>query len=281
MTSSRKVGLLICLVLLVGLSACAPAIQPDPTNPIRTVAILPVYNATVSVRGPELVREFMAENMTKYHYEVRPKEEVDQVLRDRMGITLGAHLDMVEPSQVAETLGVDGLVYGYLLDFDSTTLGVYNSNMVRGGFKLIDTNTGEVIWSMGAGIKRVVSDKDLGALAQRKADLSGFQTIQGIKDIPGMDKWTIVREGTSNVLANAVWGVGGRVLKGVAGTQLKRESKMLIKQIFKDLPMRPGPYVAPKKGEKKAEEAPAPVPQDDGGDPKQAPPGGEPQSQQP
>jgi hypothetical protein len=43
---------------------------------------------------------------------------------------------MSTPQQIGETLEVDGILYGTLMDFDETTTGVYNVRKVRAVFKL-------------------------------------------------------------------------------------------------------------------------------------------------
>ncbi|WDT79623.1 MAG: hypothetical protein MPW14_21220 [Candidatus Manganitrophus sp.] len=43
--------------LLISCSIPVHTISPNPSNPIRTVAVLPMYNATNDVEGPRVVRE--------------------------------------------------------------------------------------------------------------------------------------------------------------------------------------------------------------------------------
>ncbi|MEE8185653.1 MAG: hypothetical protein V3T96_04550, partial [Thermodesulfobacteriota bacterium] len=132
----KKTRLLTLLLFLLLLSSCAPGIKripPNPTNPVFTVAFLPVYNATADIDGPQKIREEFFKRISRYNYSAKPIDEVDRLLQDRMGITLGSQLDLTNPQKIGEVLGVDGLVYGYLLDYSHLTLGIYNVKMVRAG----------------------------------------------------------------------------------------------------------------------------------------------------
>ena len=91
----RRVHVVMMLFLvLVFLAGCGgmPALgpQPDPTNPIKRLAMLPLRNDTTDVEAPNFVREKLAEAMQKRFYNVQPLEETDRILRDQLGITLGA-----------------------------------------------------------------------------------------------------------------------------------------------------------------------------------------------
>src|SRR5579872_6813769 len=86
----------VLLVVGVTYSACVsiPPITSNPSSPIKTVAVLPLVNNTNDVDGPKYVRDQIAAQLPKHYYVVKANAEVDQVLKDRMGITLGAQLDM-------------------------------------------------------------------------------------------------------------------------------------------------------------------------------------------
>ena len=145
------------LFLLLGamflLSACAlPGIPPNPSNPMYSVAVLPFYNATNDVDGPQMVREMTEKKLARWNDRSAPLSEVDKLLRDKMGVTLGAQLEMTTPQKLGETLGVDGVLYGYLLNFEQITTGLYNVKKVRGGVRLVDTKTGKTVWAKGQGV---------------------------------------------------------------------------------------------------------------------------------
>jgi hypothetical protein len=145
----RLSRLFVVFVLLVCVGGCAiPTPQPsgDPYNPIRRLAVLPLVNNTNDVDAPEFVRERLAEALKTHLYNVQPLEETDQILRDQMGITLGGQLEMADKQELARTLGVEGLLYGDLMDFHETTTGVYNSRNVRGKFMIVNAMDQGTFW---------------------------------------------------------------------------------------------------------------------------------------
>lgn len=67
-------------------------------------------NHTSDVEAPGYVREELILRLQALHYAVLPFRSVDQVLHDRMGITLGSQLAMAAPRDIGTVLGVDGLI---------------------------------------------------------------------------------------------------------------------------------------------------------------------------
>jgi len=246
--------LLFSLISLgISLSGCSlPAtmttIPPDPSNPIYTVAVLPIYNATNDVSAPQMVRELADKHVQgRGHYSVKPLSEVNQTLREQMGITLGSQMDMTTPQQLGATLGVDGVLYGYLLNFDDMTMGVYNERKVRAGFKLVDTKTGTVVWASGHGVKSTDSSGLLGAVASSSRDskdsaaVESFNSIPGVSEIPGIGEWHHYpsRQDTS-ISGSAVLSLGGKLIGKATGTHLRAETESMLNLIFANFPVGRG-----------------------------------------
>ena len=109
-----RVALWIIGVLLV-CAACSPLhdpmyrrVAPDASNPIRTVAVLPLVNNTNDVEAPGYVRDELVLRLLAMQYVVKPVMQSDQILRDQLGITLGRQLDLATVQQLGDALGVDG-----------------------------------------------------------------------------------------------------------------------------------------------------------------------------
>ncbi len=244
----RLLGLiLISLLLFTGCGATHGAyyISPNPYSPIRTVAVLPIYNATNDVGGAELIRKQVYGEFVYRHYTVMPLEDSDRLLREKMGITLGGQLGYTTPQAVAKALGVDGLVYGYLLNFDDIITGVYNVKEVRAGFKLIEGTTGDVLWARGAGVKSFyVGGKAGTALTLLKEIGSGSEVpsgMKGISDIPGLDRWYIIRVIPLRKLEEAaVLSIGEEIITSIFRAHLKFETNALLRRILRALPAGPG-----------------------------------------
>ena len=126
--SRTALRLFTALIVFIMLAGCVPPRQVpryyDATNPLKRVAALPMRNDTLDVDGPNLVRKKMVAALVSRSYNVEDTKESDQVLRDQMGINLGGQLDMTTAQKLGEVLGVDGVLYGTLMDFDETTTGV-------------------------------------------------------------------------------------------------------------------------------------------------------------
>ncbi|MDE3018881.1 MAG: DUF799 family lipoprotein [Nitrospirota bacterium] len=152
-----KMVWLVLVVMLQLMAACAPTLPPitrNPSSPIRTIAVLPLVNNTNDVEAPAYVRELFVEELGQFYYVIKPVKDVDQLLKDRMGVTLGAQLDMATPQKLGEALGVDGVFYGALEDFNEKVTGVYNVRRVRIRSKLVDCKTGQTVWKNGIGVKQ-------------------------------------------------------------------------------------------------------------------------------
>lgn len=246
---SRRFLVLLSFLVLT-LTACAlPTVPPNPYNPIYKVAVLPVYNATNDVDGPQMVRAIVEKRIQHLHYSSMPLAEVDTILRDQMGITLGSQLDMTTPQKLGEALGVDGVVYGYLLNFDQITTGAYNVKKVRAGFKIVDTKTGQAVWSRGQGVKAELTSGLLGqglsAVSAVKDNKEGIDqlkgSIQGIETIPMISDWRKIESQQEQSAGNAaMFSLGEKLVGKALGIHMKHESEVMVNIIFQDFPIGPG-----------------------------------------
>lgn len=218
---------------LVVLSGCLPAvvqrtIVPNQSNPIRTVAVLPLVNSTNDVDAPAYVREQMIKQLEKYHYVIKAAKDSDQFLKDQMGVTLGAQLDMTTPQKLGETLGVDGVFYGSLDDFSHKVTGVYNVKRVRVRSKLVNCKTGQTVWRNGVGIKSVETVGAAGSLASAGAKLQDQQeTGEELTPLFGekiKTPWHDISSGGSSR------GMGESFMKGIAEKIVSQASKAPLPQ---------------------------------------------------
>lgn len=149
------------------LTACIPLpmVPPNPSNPIRTVAVLPFVNNSNDVEAPAYVREQFTKELQRHQYVIKPLLEVDQTLKDQMGLTLGSQLDLTTPQEIGKVLGVDGVFYASLDEFNHKITGVYNVKRVRVRVKLVNCKTGATVWRNGIGVKSVLSAGQAGAAA--------------------------------------------------------------------------------------------------------------------
>lgn len=207
----------------------------DASNPLKRVAVLPMKNDTNDVDGPEVVRKKMVAALENRSYVVKDLKETDQMLRDLMGITLGGQLDLTTAQKLGETLGVEGVLYGTLRDFNETTLGVVNVRKVSAKFKLANTMTGQTVWQRGLGVQsemRMQGNVGIAATAITRAAARD-------KEVP----WVILpptTTGSKNIGESFLIGVGTKLFAKAIGKHLDRESTALASHVTDNLPWGPG-----------------------------------------
>jgi len=238
-------SVLLALALLV--SGCVATqhhrapLHYDASNPLKRVAVLPLRNDTADVDGPNVVRKKMFQAFINKAYTVQDMKVTDQILRDRMGITLGGQLEMTTAKELGETLEVDGVLYGILVDFTELTTGAYNVKKVRADFKLVHAITGETVWQQGLGVRsEIIMEGDAGvaaAVTARSVDARD-------KDIPWITIQTITT-GTKNYGESLAIGLGSKLLAEAVGLHLERESTELARRVTSNLRWGPGPASAP------------------------------------
>lgn len=229
------------------LGACVKeiGIKSNPSSKIYTVAVLPPFNATSEIDGPQMIRKLVHERMLKRHYKARPLAEVDSALRDRMSVVFGEQLEFATPQRVGSTLGVDGLIYIYILNFDDKTIGENNVKRVRAGIKLVDAITGKVVWSKGRGVKGEITGGD-GISPDSGEGLDEFKAIQGLRDIPDLDIWTLLYRRRWSAMNAMITSIGTMVFGVDTKSHLNYESREMLDALFDGMIAGPGvPAAAP------------------------------------
>jgi len=178
----------------------------------------------------------MIEALEDHSYVVKDVMETDQILRDRMGITLGGQLDLTTAQELGRELGVDGVLYGTLMDFDESTLGAINVKKVRGKFKLVNALTGQILWERGLGVRGELIMQNIyggaATLAARAADARD-------KDVP----WVTIQSlttGSGKIGESFAIGLGTKLLTKALGIHLDYESTELARRVTDNLPWGPG-----------------------------------------
>ncbi len=232
----------IIMLFLAGCATGPRTIPANPGNPIRTVAILPMLNNSDDVNAPTRVREAFHSHLVNYHYNVQALKETNDILNLQMGITMGKQLDMATAQQIGEKLGVDGVFYGYLLNFDEITTGVVNTYKVRMGWKLVDTKTGNISWGRGVGVRRSQSIGGVAGLASDEAEqvrsLPGSENP--MQEMPGLNKWISMGDESTDLVGGLISGIGGAVVSGITGNHLEDEMNFALNRLFPGMLVGPG-----------------------------------------
>jgi len=126
----------------------------------------------VDLDGPDYVRYWFNRRLAeKKGYTTLSLEKIDTVLQG-LGIQDGGQLPVITPEKLGQELNVKALIYGDLLDFTYQTTGFLNVRKVRARFKMIDAQTGEILWEaegLGANSR--------GALSSEGALQAGLQAL--------------------------------------------------------------------------------------------------------
>lgn len=147
---------IVLLTILLVLPACVTLPPPNPSNPIRTLAVLPFIDRSDKPAAANYIREVIAEDLENLHYAVQPIDETDQLLRERLNIADG-RISQVAAQQLGEALQVDGLVYGIVDEFVPYEMVplLYKEKRARARLSFIKASDGTRVWGNGAGVIRL------------------------------------------------------------------------------------------------------------------------------
>src|SRR3989304_906548 len=147
----RTARLLLCALLLSSVAACGgrrAALREGPPLPPATgpkVAIAPLENRSNDIDASGIIRSAFAAEIARRGWTLEPTEESDRALREKMGINYGGQLASTTPEQVCRALGVEGVFYGEVREWNKTTTGIFNQVTVTASFELYDRD-GTRVW---------------------------------------------------------------------------------------------------------------------------------------
>ena len=168
---------LVALVLLLFLNACA-ATKPKPDyskffeHHPRSIVIVPPLNKTTAVDAPTLFTTTVTRAFAERGYYVFPVFLTRDILND-MGLSDEGVLVQLQPQRFKETFGADAVLFVTIKQWVTTYVLLASSVTVEANYKLVDTDSGEVIWetsqlavqqSGGSGLAEMVVRAALTAL---------------------------------------------------------------------------------------------------------------------
>jgi hypothetical protein len=225
----------VSVVLLVSACISIPKPQPDLTNPIRTVVILPFSNMSNNVDAPNSIRKVMSTQLKAKFYKVESLDEVDRILADKLGITLGEQLAEVDFKDIKAAIPADGYIFGHITHYDQTTMGILNTNRVRTEMKLVQASSDNEFWSSAIGIK---SESKAGGLAGSFASLAS-----SVSDANDDTQWiTIERKtgGDGSFMGNLISGLVEKAVASATNTTLTEETLAMVRHSTQTLRNGPG-----------------------------------------
>jgi hypothetical protein len=152
--SARQTGIIFYAFIAFFLTSCSGLqVKPDPSNPIRRIAVLPLYNKTAQKGGAGHVRRELLKRLDMFYYEILPPEKTDEILRDNGLSPKGINFKNSDLKKLKKAFDVEGLVFGTLLNYDVHQKGTVKTKRVAGEFWLVDLTKGDDVWHESLGIK--------------------------------------------------------------------------------------------------------------------------------
>lgn len=111
-----------------------------------TVAILPFTNQTESDFAFEVVRRTMANHFATKNYRWLHWRDVDSRLA-LAGLDDPQKLAAMSPAEIANALGVDGLIYGNITHYNKTFAGIYAQIAVGVELRFVDSDS-NLLWEV-------------------------------------------------------------------------------------------------------------------------------------
>lgn len=158
----RKNLIVFVAVMVFPLMSCsAMQIKPNPLNPIKRIAILPLDNRTAQKKGGQHVRTELLKRLDIIHYEVLPMEKTDEILKKNGFSLKGSNFKNSDLEKLKKAFDVEGLFFGTLLNYNVRQRGELIINEVAGQFWFVDLTKTDELWQGNLGIvSESLLDKD-------------------------------------------------------------------------------------------------------------------------
>jgi hypothetical protein len=175
-------------VALIGLSlaGCVTPVPYDYTafheHPPRSILVLPPLNESTAVEGTYSYLSTVSFPLVERGYYVFPVAVIDQLMREN-GLPTAGEMHEVPPAKLREITGADAVLYIVLHQYGSKFQVVSATTTVNVSARLVDTQTGTLLWD-GKALAQQGSGNSSGNIL---ADIIGAAITQAInsKTDPG------------------------------------------------------------------------------------------------
>ncbi len=136
-------------VFLLSVGACATAPKPDYSRFFehhpRSVLIVPPINKTTAVEAPIVFNTTVTRPFAERGYYVYPVFLTRDILND-LGLSDEGLIAQAQPQRFREIFGADAVLFVTVNAWTTTYVVLASSVTVEANYKLVDTDSGEVIW---------------------------------------------------------------------------------------------------------------------------------------
>ena len=135
--------------LLFSVGACATTPKPDYSKFFehhpRSVLIVPPINKTTAVEAPIVFNTTVTKPFAERGYYVYPVFLTRDILND-LCLSDEGLIAQAQPQRFREIFGADAVLFVTVNTWTTTYVVLASSVTVEANYKLVDTDTGEVIW---------------------------------------------------------------------------------------------------------------------------------------
>jgi TolA-binding protein len=110
-----------------------------------TVAILPLENLSREEEASKIMRRLLYNNFSSLAYSDVEPAEID---REIPNFKTHQIFKKINPQKIGKKLRTDAIIVGKVTEFESLYAGIYSSISVETDLKMLDTETGELLWSV-------------------------------------------------------------------------------------------------------------------------------------
>ncbi len=151
MSYSRCLRGLVCVGAVALLAGCvAPKAPFDYTafreHMPRSILVLPPLNESTEVMATYSCLSFVTEPLAEMGYYVYPVALIDAMMKENGQPTSG-EMHQVPPAKLHEIIGADAVLYMTVEDYGTKFHGTSSVTRVRLRGKLVDSQTGRVLWT--------------------------------------------------------------------------------------------------------------------------------------
>jgi hypothetical protein len=148
--STLPIAAVLLAAVLAGCASSSPDVFRDQTMDfaaIRTVAVMPLSNQTREAQAPERVRDvFMTLLLSTGAVYVVPPGEVSRGI-SRTGLSEASSPAPEDIIKFGAAIKADAVITGVIREYGEIRSGTTSANVISIGFRMIETQTGRVIWS--------------------------------------------------------------------------------------------------------------------------------------
>jgi hypothetical protein len=155
----RTGGLIACAAVL-----CGCMNQPKQADYSRylnhmptSIVVLPPLNESTRVEAPDLFLSTITQPLAERGYYVFPVAVVHQMLKEN-GLPTPGEMHQVPPAKFREILGADAVLYITIKEWTTRYVVIDSSTSVALEFRLVDTGSGDELWSQARTVLHHSSD---------------------------------------------------------------------------------------------------------------------------